>query len=173
MDFLGWRRVGRPVDIVVALGLLGLLAIAGAVLQLRLGQGSHLSGHATVIDGDSLRLNGRELRLEGIDAPELRQSCTDRAGQIVGCGQQARQALARLAGQGPLSCEIGKSDRYGRGLARCRQDGVDINAAMVAAGHAVAYGAFRREEDAARAAGRGLWALNFDRPEAWRRAHPR
>ncbi len=32
---------------------------------------------------------------------------------------------------------------------------------------AVAYGAYRAEEDAARAAGRGLWALRFERPEAW------
>jgi hypothetical protein len=35
---LGWRRVSRPVDLVVALGILGLLAIAGAVLQYRLGR---------------------------------------------------------------------------------------------------------------------------------------
>lgn len=158
---------------VVALGLLGLLAVAGAVLQLRLGQGHALTGYAAIIDGDSLRLNGEELRLVGIDAPELRQSCTDGLGQIVGCGRQARQALARLAGQGPLTCEIGKVDRYGRGLARCRLGERDVNAAMVEAGHAVSYGDYRREEELARAARRGLWALNFDQPEAWRRAHPR
>ena len=171
--FLGWRRVSRSVDLVVALGLVGLLAIAGAVLQYRLGGGRALVGYAQVIDGDSLRLNGEELRLEGIDAPELRQTCSDSAGRSVACGRQARQALSALAGQGPLSCEIGKADRYGRGLARCRLGERDVNAAMVSGGHAISYGAYRSEEEQAKAAGRGLWALSFERPEAWRRAHPR
>ncbi len=173
MEFLRWRRVGRPVDLVVALGLLLLLAIAGAVLQLRLGQGQPLVGFPRIIDGDSLRLNGQELRLQGIDAPELHQSCTDKNGSPVGCGRQARQALIGLAGQGPVSCDIGKTDRYGRGLARCRANGLDLNAAMVEAGQAVSYGDYRRQEEQARAAGRGLWALDFERPETWRRAHPR
>jgi endonuclease YncB( thermonuclease family) len=140
---------------------------------LRLGQGQPLTGHAAVIDGDSLRLNGQELRLEGIDAPELRQNCTDSQGRTVGCGRLARQALIRLVGQAPLTCDVGRTDRYGRGLARCRGNGLEINAAMVEAGHAVAYGAYGREEERARAAGRGLWALQFERPELWRRAHPR
>lgn len=68
----GWRRVGRSVDFVVALGFLLLLAIAGAVLQYRLGSGRDLAGAAEAIDGDSIRLLGEELRLDGIDAPEYR-----------------------------------------------------------------------------------------------------
>lgn len=169
----GWRRVSRPVDLVVALGLLGLLAIAGAVLQYKLGPARMLVGAAQAIDGDSLRLNGEELRLEGIDAPEFRQSCRDSAGRDVDCGRAARRALLSLIGRGLVTCEIGRVDRYGRGLARCRQGETDINAAMVRQGQAVAYGDYRSEEDEARAAGRGIWALQFERPEAWRKAHPR
>lgn len=169
----GWRRVGRGVDLVVALGLLGLLAIAGAVLQYRLGPARLLTGAAHAIDGDSLRLLGEELRLEGIDAPEYRQSCRDAAGRPVDCGRAARQALQGLLAGGLVTCEIDKADRYGRGLARCRKGETDINAAMVLAGQAVSYGGYRAEEERARAAGRGLWALSFERPETWRRSHAR
>lgn len=169
----GWRRVGRPVDLVVAFGLLGLLAIGGAVLQYKLGPARSLVGAAQVIDGDSLRLIGEELRLEGIDAPEYRQSCTDRAGRPVDCGRAARRALADLLSRGLVTCEIGRVDRYGRGLARCKQGQTDINAAMVRQGQAVSYGGYRAEEDEAKAAGRGLWALSFERPETWRRQHGR
>jgi len=169
----GWRRVGRLTDFVVALGLLGFLALAGAILQYRLGPARILVGPAQAIDGDSLRLLGEELRLEGIDAPEARQVCADRGGRQVACGRDARRALQAMLAGGLVSCEIGKVDRYGRGLARCRQGEADINARLVRDGYAVSYGAYRAEEDDARAAGRGLWALEFERPEAWRRAHPR
>ncbi len=169
----GWRRVSRLVDLVVALGILGLLAIAGAVLQYRLGPARMLTGAAQAIDGDSLRLNGEELRLEGLDAPEYRQSCTTKAGRPVDCGRSARRALADLLGRGLVTCEIGKIDRYGRGLAHCRVGEIDINAELVRQGQAVAYGGYRSEEEQARAAGRGLWALDFERPETWRREHPR
>lgn len=169
----GWRRVGRTTDFVVALGLLGGLGLAGAVLQYRLGPARTLVGPAQAIDGDSLRLLGEELRLEGVDAPEARQSCTDRGGRPIACGREARRALQGMLAGGMVSCEIGKADRYGRGLARCRQGETDINATLVRQGLAVSYGAYRAEEDEARAAGRGLWAMEFERPEAWRRAHPR
>lgn len=169
----GWRRVSRPVDIVVALGIIGLLAIAGAVLQYRLGPARTLIGAARAIDGDSLRLAGEELRLQGLDAPEYRQSCTDRSGRAVDCGRVSRRALEMLLARGIVTCEIGKVDRYGRGLAQCRQGEIDINATLVREGHAVAYGGYRAEEAEAKSAGRGLWALQFERPETWRRGQGR
>jgi endonuclease YncB( thermonuclease family) len=169
----GWRRVGRLVDLVVALGLVGFLVLAGAILQYRLGPARTLAGYAQAIDGDSLRLSGEELRLEGIDAPEYRQSCIGSDGRPAACGRAAHRALQALLARGPAQCEIGRADRYGRGLARCRQGDIDINAALVRDGHAVSYGAYRAEEEEARAAGRGLWATRFERPEAWRRSHPR
>ncbi len=170
---LGWRRVSRSVDLVVALGLIGLLAIAGAVLQYRLGPARTLVGAARAIDGDSLRLGGEELRLMGLDAPEFRQSCTDRSGRAVDCGRAARRALEALLSRGVVTCEIDKMDRYGRGLARCRQGETDINATLVREGHAVAYGGYRAEEEEAKAAGRGIWAYRFERPETWRRGQGR
>lgn len=170
---LGWRRVSRPVDIAVALGIIGLLAIAGAVLQYRLGPARTLMGAAQAIDGDSLRLAGEELRLEGLDAPEYRQSCTDPSGRQVDCGRAARRALVALLSRGIVTCEIGKIDKYGRGLAHCRVGETDINATLVREGQAVAYGGYRAEEAQAKAAGRGIWALRFERPETWRRGQGR
>lgn len=169
----GWRRVGRAVDLVVALGFIGLLAVAGAVLQYRLGTAKILTGAAEAIDGDSLRLAGEELRLEGIDAPEYRQTCRDKTGRDVACGRQARRVLADMLARGNVTCTISRPDRYGRGVARCRQGEADINAALVRNGQALAYGDYRAEEEEARAAGRGLWALTFQRPSEWRKSHPR
>lgn len=168
-----WRRVGRFTDLVVALGLLGLIALAGAILQYRLGPARELTGPAQAIDGDSIRLLGEELRLQGLDAPEYRQTCRDGAGRGLACGREARRALQSILLRGETRCEIGKSDRYGRGLAHCWQGTEDINATMVRDGHAVAYGGYAAEEAQAKAARRGIWALEFERPEAWRRAHPR
>jgi endonuclease YncB( thermonuclease family) len=89
------------------------------------------------------------------------------SGRVVRTGPEA------LLSRGIVTCEIGKVDRYGRGLALCRQGETDINATLVREGHAVAYGGYRAEEAQAKAAGRGIWALQFDLPETWRRGQGR
>ena len=56
---------------------------------------------------------------------------------------------------------------------RCYYRGIDINAAMVRAGWAVAYKRYSNDyvadEAEARVAKRGLWAGTFQQPEKWRR----
>lgn len=128
-----------------------------------------LSGRVHVADGDSLTLDGERIRLAGIDAPERGQTCRlDGAGRA--CGEAARDHLVALIAGRPVECDWTKLDKYGRRLARCRAGGVDLAAAMVRDGWAVAYGAHEREEADARAARRGLWAGTFERPEDFRRA---
>ena len=125
-----------------------------------------------MIDGDSLRVDGIEIRLKGVDAPEMRQTCF-RAGRPYGCGEQARRALeAKITGR-PLACRIEGRDRYRRSLARCRLDGEDLGAWLVREGLAVGYRDYESEEAAARARGVGIWAGEFQNPGAWRQAHPR
>lgn len=156
-----------------ALSLLAaLLAIAAILEWRRVGQNDY-SGFAVAIDGDSLRLDGRELRLKGLDAPEYRQTCADAAGAESDCGRQARRALADLLRRGPVSCAERELDRYGRGLVACSIGGEDIGATLVRQGMAVAYGDYEREEEEARSARRGLWAGSFERPGEWRKRHPR
>jgi endonuclease YncB( thermonuclease family) len=131
-----------------------------------------LTGVAQIIDGDSLRINGVEIRLRGIDAPELMQTCR-LSGQSVPCGRTAKTALQRLANTGLVTCIGDERDRYGRILAVCRVRGIDMNAAMVRDGHAVAFGDYVREESAASAAFKGIWEGEFERPRDWRLRHPR
>lgn len=131
-----------------------------------------LSGPARVIDGDTLDVGGTCVRLHGVDAPEAAQSCfTADAGWP--CGRRATQALATLLQGGVIACAELDRDRYGRVVAACRRDGLDVNGWLVGEGWAVAYrrysDAYVELEAAARAARRGIWAGEFVMPWDWRR----
>jgi endonuclease YncB( thermonuclease family) len=143
----------------------------GALYLLRGVPQQELTGAAEAIDGDSVRLGGQEIRLKGIDAPEYMQICTV-SGRDFPCGREARAHLRRLLVSGLATCVGGERDRYGRLLAVCRVRGIDVNAAMVRDGHAVAFGSYTEEEADAKAAYRGLWAGTFERPQDWRRRNP-
>src|SRR5215471_7327451 len=129
-----------------------------------------IAGPARVIDGDSLVVAGVEFRLYGIDAPEYRQYCF-RRGRPWACGVDATRTLRTLIANRRVDCRSREEDRYGRTVASCSVEGRDLGAAMVAGGHAVAYGAYQLEERAARNAGRGIWSSRFEPPAAWRAKH--
>jgi len=131
-------------------------------------EGRSVTGSVRITDGDSLRVNGVEIRLKGIDAPELRQTC-ERGGRPYRCGEEARSVLAQRIGEEPLTCRIEGRDRYRRALARCRLDGEDLGAWLVEQGWAVGYRDYEREEARARRRQAGLWAGEFQRPTDWRR----
>ena len=131
-----------------------------------------LIGPARIVDGDSIRIEGEEIRLRGIDAPELHQTCR-RGAETVPCGIDARRALMTLLASGAVRCEASERDRFGRLLARCLAGGQDVGEAMIRLGQAVSFGAYGEVEAEARRARRGLWALEFERPADWRAAHPR
>ena len=132
-----------------------------------------ITGVASVTDGDSLEIRGTRIRLHGIDAPESRQLCTRPSGQQWRCGQQAALALSDRIGRRSVSCVTRDIDRYGRTIAVCSQDGVDLNRWMVSEGWAVAYRQFSRDyvsvEAEARRAGRNIWSGSFVMPWDWRR----
>ena len=89
-----------------------------------------ISGEARVIDGDSISIQGRVFRLDGIDAPEIDQSCLDDKGQLYPCGRVAAQELSKLIGQQHVQCEDrGPDTRYKkRRIGGCYAfDGNDIN----------------------------------------------
>ncbi|MCW2395416.1 MULTISPECIES: thermonuclease family protein [unclassified Sphingobium] len=132
-----------------------------------------------VMDGDSLRIGPRIVRIADIDAVELNQRCQDAAGQPWDCGTQARDALLALVRGGGLTCESRTTDQYGRAVATCATPRIaDVGATMVAEGWAISdlgrgSGAYRQEEEAARSARRGIWRGTFETPSVWRAAHPR
>jgi endonuclease YncB( thermonuclease family) len=129
-------------------------------------------GRARVIDGDSIVVAGTEIRIHGIDAPESRQTCRT-AGRLWSCGTVATAAMRAMVAGREIACRAREQDRYGRTVAVCHAGGLDLGAAMVKGGHAVAYGAYEADEREARDARRGIWSGTFERPAVWRTQHRR
>jgi len=134
---------------------------------------SIVAGPAAVIDGDSITVAGWQVRLQGIDAPEWEQTCTDASGKDWPCGRTTARELGTLIRGRSLTCKPSEFDQHDRVLAVCSlPDGADINAWLVRQDWAVAFGHSRliaAAEAEARAAKRGLWAGTFERPSQWRR----
>ncbi len=147
-----------------ALALLGLMALK---LEDNGQTQTVYAGRFHAVDGDTLRLGEMRLRLHGIDAPELTQTC-QRADGPWPCGREAKRLMASLVASGTVECTTLGVDRYDRTLAACRVDATDLNGEMVRRGMALAYGAYDGEEEAARREGAGLWAGSFETPQAWR-----
>jgi len=129
------------------------------------------SAHAAAVDGDTLRIGGKRVRLLGIDAPELGQTCTGADGADWPCGEVARSKMVALLGGGQVTCQPRGHDRYGRVLAHCLAAATDLGEAMVAGGFAVADGDYFHEESVASTAKTGIWAGAFVPPAQWREAH--
>jgi endonuclease YncB( thermonuclease family) len=130
-----------------------------------------VSGRAKVIDGDTLEIADKRVRLFGIDAPEATQTC-DRQGQKWACGQASAERLHGLIGESAVTCDGNEIDQYGRLVAVCILAGVNLNKVMVADGWATAFRryseAYVPDEIRARAAKLGLWASSFELPEDYR-----
>lgn len=131
-----------------------------------------VSGPVRVIDGATVEVGGRRLRLHGIDAPELDQTCYDGHERGYACGRVAAAALTARIGDGALTCEPrGAAD--GTATAVCRLGEEDLAGWMVANGYAVADRAVSADytEQDRRAWGRrlGLWSGVFELPSERRR----
>ena len=67
-------------------------------------------GKATIIDGDTIRIGKNKIRLYGIDAPEINQTCT--INKIIWeCGLDSSQALKSIISENEVRCEIMEIDR--------------------------------------------------------------
>jgi endonuclease YncB( thermonuclease family) len=137
-------------------------------------------GRALVLDGDSISIGGVRIRIYGIDAPEGAQRCRRPGGVPWSCGAAATEAMRSLTQGRPLRCEGRGLDDYGRLLAVCRADGVDIGAELVRRGLAWAFvrysNVYVSEEAQARAARRGVFAADNQPPwefraSRWQGAH--
>jgi endonuclease YncB( thermonuclease family) len=128
--------------------------------------------YADVVDGDTIRLNGTRIRLEGIDAPEIDQICLNSKAQRWTCGIEACDQLKRYADGKRWICKGDHTDRYGRVLASCNVEGTDIQRWLVQNGWALSFTRYSHEydaeQDAARAAKAGLWSGAFIAPWDWR-----
>jgi endonuclease YncB( thermonuclease family) len=163
----------------LSLALLILLIGGSILLDRREGavavdDGREIAGAVRVGDGDSLDIGGTRIRLHGIDAVDLAQHCKDSTGADYACGEDAKRVLEDLIRGKSVRCDERHGvDQYGRIAAVCTADGVNLNAAMVEAGFAIAYRqhslAYVPNEDRAKAARKGLWAGSFETPADYRR----
>ncbi|WP_457092275.1 thermonuclease family protein [Microvirga sp. P5_D2] len=159
------RRFGKSgiQSLIIALALAG-----GAGIALK-PNGRSLEGRVQVTDGDTIRMGDTRIRIKGVDAPEMAQTCT-RDRRSYRCGDVARRALIDIISGQEVQCRASGRDRYRRILARCTVGGVDIGARMVEQGWAVSYGRdYDVQELRAQSRSAGLWSGEFERPQDWRR----
>lgn len=162
------RRIRKLADYFAAATFVLVVALVAAWFG-RVGEYEY-AGPFRVMDGDSLEARAVRFRLEGIDAPEYRQTCT-KGGVEWPCGRDAAGYLRQVMAAGDAICTGFGEDKFGRVLVRCFADGRDINEAMVENGWAVSFGDYYRAERQARNAGRGIWQGEFLRPRDWRDLH--
>ena len=137
-----------------------------------------ITGFAKVIDGDSIKINGINIRLFGIDAFELKQSCENWSKH---CGKESKRMLEVIIDRKKITCSYREKDRYGRILGICYH-GVyyhddpllEINGTMVYMGRAIAYTKYSKRylelENSAKKDKAGIWRYGFkETPEKWRR----
>ena len=135
----------------------------------------YLTGYAKVIDGDTLVLSKKKIRLFGIDAPEIKQKCNKGfyQGESYLCGVYSKKRLINKLDNKKINCKIITVDRYRRLIGICYLKNEDINEWMVANGYAIAYRKFSKKyvlsENKAKEKFKGIWSGYFLDPEKWRK----
>ncbi len=125
-----------------------------------------------IIDGDTIHLNGEKIRFNGIDTPELKQTC-NKNNEIILCGIEARKLLIEKIGKNKVQCIREGKDRYKRTLAECFVKNISLSAYLVRKGYAFAYRKystkFVKDEDYARVNNLGMWSMKFEYPWDYRK----
>ncbi|MGF9691550.1 thermonuclease family protein [Rhizobium sp. 0TCS1.26] len=167
--------ISRPRDLLLTAGFLFLLILVAARLDPS-GEDASFSGPLRVIDGDTLALGSERLRLSGIDAPEIMQTCRRTDGSEWPCGRAAKDSLGALMRDGQArgaapECHGAAMDQYRRRLVTCTINGDNLNGRMVRDGYAIGTGllTFRREQSLAEAERVGIWSGTFETPRAYRK----
>jgi endonuclease YncB( thermonuclease family) len=131
-----------------------------------------LIGPARVIDGDTFAIGETVVRIADVDAPEMAQRCEGGPPALRRCGEYVGDALKERIGDREVRCVVRELDQYDRRISNCEVVGEDLSVWLVSEGLALAYRRFSDrfvpEEEAARAAGRGLWQATFESPWEYR-----
>ena len=143
-----------------------------------------VSGIPKIIDGDTIHINDYKFRLEGIDAPEMRQQCKKeflKISSIIGfsfykdytCGKVSRKKLITKINKSEIKCISTTKDRYKRYIATCFKGKTNLNQWMVRNGFAIAYRKYSKkyvsDEEFAKENKLGIWQGKFIEPEIWRK----
>ena len=140
-----------------------------------------ISGKAITIDGDTIKIKNKKIRLHGIDAPEIKQLCQRTFLSIFifsfqenyKCGEISKKKLEKYVKNNIIKCKVEGIDRYKRILGTCYKNTININSRMVRNGYAVAYKKYSKKylsvEREAKREELGLWKGKFDMPWDWRK----
>ncbi len=140
-----------------------------------------ISGFAKVVDGDTIKINSKKIRLHGIDAPEKKQKCKKTYLTIsfmsftkdYMCGELSTQKLIKKINKQKLNCNILDVDRYKRLIGECFKRNINLNSWMVSNGYAVAYRKYSKkyvsDEINAKNKKLGIWQGKFEMPWDYRR----
>ena len=140
-----------------------------------------IEGVPSVTDGDTIKINGNKIRLFGIDAPEVKQSCKKpyisfsfySLYKKYNCGVISTEKLRDKISNKKISCLISNKDRYGRFIGECFYKKLNLNSWMVKNGHAVAYLKYSKkfvaQENQAKKNKLGIWQGPFINPWEWRK----
>lgn len=130
-----------------------------------------------VISGDTLTLNNNVIKLFGVAAPDISQTCADGSGRGYKCGQQAISWLSGWLGDNEVKCHILSEDERGVLIGVCMLGPYDIGAALINSGWAVAdvrqtqiYIPYQNQAVSNR---RGLWQGEFYMPWDWKKIQSR
>ena len=165
---LGVRTaLALSVGVVVGLAALGSLLDHDGAEARGVATQATIVGPARVIDGDTVEIRGTRIRIQGIDAPEMDDTCLRPDGTSWACGVWSTEAARTRFGGRTLQCEDLGERTWGRVVARCLYGEVDVAAAMVEKGAARACPRFAQQhahsrgymdiERGALAAGRGIF----------------
>lgn len=131
-----------------------------------------VQGAQTVTDGDTIRIGETRIRLEGIDAPEMSQTCKRADGSIWRCGEMAKAALIQKIANQPVRCKISGIDRYKRSIGTCYAGKLNLSQWMIRSGWAVAYQRYSKayvsDEQIARGRRLNIWSGEFVNPADFR-----
>ncbi len=142
---------------------------------------NEISGLAKVVDGDTIKINGKKIRLFGIDAPEKNQICKKNwfsfnfltLDKDYFCGKVTTKKLKKFILNKKIKCVGNRLDKYNRLIAICYKENKDINLWLVRNGLAVSYKKYSTkysfQEKQAKKEKIGLWQGKFDMPWQWRK----
>ena len=140
-----------------------------------------ISGFAKVVDGDTIKINSKKIRLYGIDAPEKKQKCKKTYLTIsfmsftkdYMCGEVSTEKLIKKINKQKLNCNILDVDRYKRLIGECFKRNINLNSWMVSNGYAVVYRKYSKkyvsDEINAKNNKLGIWQGKFEMPWDYRR----
>ena len=160
-----------------------LILIISFFLALTLNS-TEINGVPKIIDGDTVHINTKKIRREGLDAPEIKQQCKKpflKVSTIIdlefnknySCGVIAKKKLIDKIGSSKIKCISSSKDRYERFLATCYMGKINLNKWMVRNGYALVYKKYSkdyvRDEEYAKKNKLGVWEGSFIMPEKWRK----